>query len=162
MFEQEPKSQGWLSDDAFRQVVMHTPLVSMDFVVTNAQGEWLLGQRVNRPAQGSWFVPGGRVCKGETLEAAARRLTLSELGHACQLSGMRFLGVYQHFYADSMLDPKCSTHYVVLAYQLTLSLDIEALPREQHDRYAWWPAHAVLHDEMVHVNTRSYLSAVQS
>ena len=123
MCETQSTRQGWLSDDAFRHVVAHTPLVSLDFVVTNPQGEWLLGQRVNRPAQGSWFEPGGRMRKGESLEAAARRLTLGELSQTSELLSMRFLGVYQHFYADSMLDPELSTHYVVLAYQLMLEPD---------------------------------------
>ena len=153
-------SDGWLSDDAFHQVVAHTPLVSLDFVVTNTQGEWLLGRRVNRPAQGSWFVPGGRVRKGETLENAAHRLIQEELGHPGDLKDMDFLGVYQHFYADSMLAPDLSTHYVVLAYQFVAELDIETLPRQQHRCYRWWMPQAVACDEAVHVNTRAYLPAV--
>ncbi|WP_275668763.1 GDP-mannose mannosyl hydrolase [Halomonas urmiana] len=162
MCEMQSTGQGWLSDDAFRQVVAHTPLVSLDFVVTNARGEWLLGQRVNRPAQGSWFVPGGRVRKNETLDAAAQRLTMDELGQATELAGMRFLGVFQHFYADSMLDPELSTHYVVLAYQLRLEPALETLPRQQHGGYRWWPPHAIAHDETVHANTRAYLPPVPS
>ena len=162
MCETQLTHQGWLSDDAFRQVVAHTPLISLDFVVTNPQGEWLLGQRVNRPAQGSWFVPGGRVRKGERLEGAARRLTRNELGQASALAEMRFLGVYQHFYADSMLDPELSTHYVVLAYQLMLEPDLETLPRQQHGGYRWWSPHAIAHGDMVHANTRVYLPAVSS
>ncbi|MBB3189446.1 GDP-mannose mannosyl hydrolase [Halomonas cerina] len=158
----EPASAGWLSDDAFHQVIAHTPLISLDFVVTNPQGEWLLGQRVNRPAQGSWFVPGGRVRKDETLEAAAQRLTRAELGQAIELAHMRFLGVYQHFYADSMLDPGLSTHYVVLAYQVSRALDLEALPRQQHDRYRWWSPQAIATTEAVHANTRAYLPAVST
>lgn len=161
MCEMQLPHQGWLIDDAFRDVVAHTPLVSLDFVVTNTRGEWLLGQRLNRPARGSWFVPGGRVRKGESLEAAARRLTRSELGQSNELSGMRFLGVYQHFYADSMLDPGLSTHYVVLAYQLILDLDLETLPREQHGGYRWWSPHSIADDKAVHANTRAYLPAVK-
>ncbi|APE32615.1 GDP-mannose mannosyl hydrolase [Halomonas aestuarii] len=162
MCETQSPSQGWLADDAFRQVIAHAPLVSLDFVVTNTQGEWLLGQRLNRPAQGSWFVPGGRVRKGETLEAAALRLTMSELGQAVELACMRFLDVYQHFYADSMFDPGLSTHYVVLAYQVTLAPSLQALPRQQHGGYHWYSPDAVAHDERVHANTRAYLPAVSA
>ncbi|SFT81791.1 GDP-mannose mannosyl hydrolase [Halomonas saccharevitans] len=162
MCETPSTGQGWLSDDTFRQVVANTPLVSLDFVVTNPQGEWLLGQRVNRPAQGCWFVPGGRVRKSETLEAAAQRLTRDELGQASELADLCFLGVYQHFYADSTLDPEHSTHYVVLAYQLMLEPELETLPRQQHCGYRWWSPHAIVHDETVHANTRAYLPAVQS
>lgn len=162
MCEAQLPDQAWLSDDVFRQVVAHTPLVSLDFVVTNTHGQWLLGQRLNRPARGSWFVPGGRVRKGEALEAAAQRLTRSELGQSNELLGMRFLGVYQHFYPDSMLDPGLTTHYVVLAYQLILDIDLETLPREQHGKYRWWSPHSIAEDEAVHANTRAYLPAVKA
>lgn len=57
----------WLSGDTFRMVVASAPLVSIDLVVENSAGELLLGERLNRPAQGFWFVPGGRVQKNETL-----------------------------------------------------------------------------------------------
>ncbi|PXX97668.1 GDP-mannose mannosyl hydrolase [Halomonas sp. LBP4] len=153
---------GWLSDADFGRVVAHTPLVSLDFVVTNPQGDWLLGQRLNRPAQGSWFVPGGRIRKDEPLEAAARRLTETELDQIHELATMRFLGVYQHFYADSVVSPEISTHYVVLAYQLQTTPDLDALPQQQHDRYRWWSPRAIANAEAVHVNTRAYLPAVST
>lgn len=160
MHELPAITQGWLSSDDFRHVVSHTPLVSMDFVVTNPQGEWLLGERLNRPAQGSWFVPGGRILKGETLDATALRLTQDELGQSVPLSSMCSLGVYQHFYTDSMLDPEVSTHYVVLAYHLSLDIDLATLPRVQHGGYQWWPPGAIAQDNRVHANTRAYLSAI--
>lgn len=70
----------WLTDETFRTVLASTPLVSIDLVVENSAGEILLGQRLNRPAQGFWFVPGGRIQKSESLDAAFRRLTRGELG----------------------------------------------------------------------------------
>lgn len=54
---------GWLDTDIFATVVHCAPLISIDLLVQNAQGEYLLGLRNNRPAQGYWFVPGGRVKK---------------------------------------------------------------------------------------------------
>lgn len=53
----------FLRQEDFATVVRSTPLVSLDLIVENAQGEFLLGKRLNRPAQGFWFVPGGRVQK---------------------------------------------------------------------------------------------------
>ena len=69
----------FLRQEDFATVVRSTPLVSLDFIVENSRGEFLLGKRTNRPAQGYWFVPGGRVQKDETLEAAFERLTMAEL-----------------------------------------------------------------------------------
>ena len=71
---------GWLDVTTFETVVASTPLISIDLLVQNEHGEYLLGLRNNRPAQGYWFVPGGRVLKNETLDGAFKRLTFEELG----------------------------------------------------------------------------------
>ena len=53
----------FLRHEDFATVVRSAPLVAIDLIVENARGEYLFGQRINRPAQGYWFVPGGRVQK---------------------------------------------------------------------------------------------------
>lgn len=87
----------FLRQEDFATVVRSTPLVSLDFIVENSRGEFLLGKRTNRPAQGYWFVPGGRVQKDETLEAAFERLTMAELGLRLPITAGQFYGVWQHF-----------------------------------------------------------------
>jgi colanic acid biosynthesis protein WcaH len=49
----------FLEKDLFSTVIKSTPLVSIDLVVKNNRGQTLLGQRLNKPAKGFWFVPGG-------------------------------------------------------------------------------------------------------
>lgn len=39
---------------------------------------YLVGERINRAAQGYWFVPGGRMYKGEALTKAFGRITFRE------------------------------------------------------------------------------------
>lgn len=70
----------WLPDETFKSIIQHTPLISIDLIVRNEQGHVLLGQRVNAPAKGYWFVLGGRVRKNETLDDAFVRLVREELG----------------------------------------------------------------------------------
>ena len=48
-----------LSREEFLKVVENTPLVSIDLIVQDPQGRILVGYRKNRPAQNTWFVPGG-------------------------------------------------------------------------------------------------------
>jgi colanic acid biosynthesis protein WcaH len=155
----------WLSNELFRSVVASTPLISIDLVVQNSQGQCLLGQRLNRPAKGDWFVPGGRILKNETLDAAFKRLTLEELGKASQRNDARLLGVYEHFYSDSVFADSGTgpdTHYVVLAYQIVLAEgDTLQPPRAQHDAYRWWPLIEMQTNEQVHSNTRAYLDALR-
>ncbi len=155
----------WLSDDLFRSVIAATPLVSIDLVVENAAGEILLGQRLNRPAQGYWFVPGGRIQKNETLDAAFLRLTACELGLALPRAMGRLLDVYEHFYNDSVFAGEGQgpdTHYVVLGYHLRLPADSTLMPPlEQHDHYRWWSKADMRNSQDVHINSRAYLAAMR-
>lgn len=156
----------WLSDDTFRTVVASAPLVSIDLVVENTAGEILLGERLNRPAQGFWFVPGGRVQKNETLDDAFIRLTLTELGHTFERDHARFLGVFEHFYQDSVFGlPGVSnsaggpdTHYAVLAYHLSLPAGQHLTPpNAQHGQFRWWARETTCPGAKVHPNTLAYL-----
>ena len=54
-----------LDKDTFSTVIQNTPLISIDLIVENKKGQILLGKRVNEPALGYWFVPGGRIFKDE-------------------------------------------------------------------------------------------------
>lgn len=152
-----------LSDDAFRTVIESTPLVSIDLVVSNDCGEILLGERLNRPAQGTWFVPGGRVRKDERLDTAFERLTLNELGRSSRREQARLLGVFEHFYDDNVFSNapySAGTHYVVLAYALSWGSQNEphTWPRDQHAWFRWWPLQVAANSEVVHVNSKAYFS----
>lgn len=146
----------YLPGEQFRQVIASTPLVSIDIVLVHER-QALLGQRLNRPAQGYWFVPGGRIRKNETLAAAFQRLTLNELGVGLAYDQARFLGAFDHFYTDSVFGEEPSTHYVALGMYLELPKRIEHLPEEQHDAFAWWPIQHALSDAAVHKYTKDYL-----
>ncbi len=155
----------FLSDDQFERVVDLTPLISLDLVIKNQQGEVLLGKRNNRPAQGYWFVPGGRILKNETLAAAFLRLTQAELGVAIEMQQARHIGLYEHFYPDSIFGEAISTHYVVNAFELVLDTPLAALPehlpehlpRIQHSDYAWWVVSDLLASDEVHMHTKWYV-----
>ena len=127
----------FLRPEDFATVVRSTPLISIDLIVENESGEFLLGKRTNRPAQGYWFVPGGRVQKDEPLASAFERLTLAELGVLLPMSAGEFYGVWQHFYDDNFSGSDFSTHYIVLGFRLRVDASSLALPTEQHDDYRW-------------------------
>jgi colanic acid biosynthesis protein WcaH len=131
------------------------PLVSIDLIVRDGDGRVLVGERRNRPAQGSWFVPGGRVLKDESLDEAFRRIAGSELAFGCERQEARFRGVFEHHYPDNAGDESFSTHYVVLAYELDWPQDAE-LPNEQHAAWRWLGMSELLSDAAVHPNTAAY------
>ncbi|WP_292959264.1 GDP-mannose mannosyl hydrolase [Neptuniibacter sp. UBA6509] len=146
----------FLDQDTFKVVVDSAPLISIDLVVRSANGTVLLGKRTNRPAKGFWFVPGGRVLKGETLANAFSRLTLAELGIELSIDQADYLGLYEHFYHDSALCESTSTHYVVNAFVITLNQDITELPQEQHSDYRWLSQNELLSDKQVHEHSKWY------
>ncbi|TKF64197.1 GDP-mannose mannosyl hydrolase [Vibrio sp. F13] len=145
-----------LDTEAFKTVVASTPLISMDLIVQNNAGQVLLGYRNNRPAQGFWFVPGGRVLKDERFEMAFERLSDIELGERYTLSQAEFLGPYEHLYPDNFSGAAFTTHYVVLGYKITWNGELSDLPSEQHCDYRWWNIEDLLDASQVHDNTKAY------
>lgn len=147
----------FLRQDTFTTIIEHTPLVSIDLVIFNGQGEVLLGERLNRPAQGYWFVPGGRIQKNESLVDAFSRLTRSELGLELNFTDASIIGAYDHFYDDCVFDHDISTHYVAIAYRLILETPLTELPiDDQHSAYNWRKVKELIVDPKVHPNTKIY------
>ncbi|WP_024605740.1 MULTISPECIES: GDP-mannose mannosyl hydrolase [unclassified Pseudoalteromonas] len=152
----------FLDKATFSTVVDSTPLVSIDLVVINEQGQALLGERLNRPAQGYWFIPGGRILKHESLESAFKRLTLNELGYELNIKDAELLGPYDHFYGDSVFGESIKTHYVAIAYVVRASeKQLSNLPiNEQHGCYEWFDMDAISNNEKVHIHTKWYFDAI--
>jgi colanic acid biosynthesis protein WcaH len=148
----------FLDEDTFKTVIASAPLVSIDLVIKNRQGQYLLGYRTNRPAQGFWFVPGGRIQKDESMDVAFLRLTKNELGHSIARTDATFIGPFEHFYQDYVFGGECTTHYVVLAYTLNIDINLSSLPNEQHNHYAWFSRDELLSREDVHTHSKWYVA----
>lgn len=151
-----------LDTQTFKNIVTVTPLVSIDLIVKKGDHEILLGLRNNRPAQGFWFVPGGRILKNEAIQTALSRIVAKELGLATHISSGElkpvFHGAYEHMYQDCFAgDIGISTHYVVLAYRIDVPSDF-ALPimDEQHAEFKWWTIQDALSSNAVHQYTKNY------
>ena len=155
------KPGAWLESQDFERVVRFTPLVSIDIVVRSKDGHVLLGRRKNEPARNSFFVPGGRITKNESLEAAFKRITVTELGLQMELKQARFIGVYEHIYKENVFGKLgFGTHYVVLAYELILTQTPASLPTQQHEDYVWKTEREVLDWPAVHEFTKAYFRGV--
>jgi len=154
----------FLEQSVFSQVVAFAPLISIDLILKSADGQFLLGERLNRPAQGFWFVPGGRVFKNEALDDAFVRITTAELGLSFIRSNAEFLGIYEHFYDDSQFGEHqldSSTHYVVMAYVINVpSKDLISPPKDQHGQYAWWSLTNIESSQAVHGYTKDYFCSM--
>ena len=147
----------WLPDETFKSIIQHTPLISIDLIVRNEQGEVLLGKRINAPAKGHWFVPGGRVRKNETLDDAFVRLVREELGieSGVTRADAKFLGVFEHFYDDCVFNNKISTHYIVLAYLIEVK-EIKIEKSKQHNEFAFYAEKYIRGINDLHQFARNY------
>lgn len=148
----------FISEEKFKVVLDSTPLVSIDLLVEDEQGRFLLGYRKNRPAQHYWFAPGGRIQKNESLDAAFKRLTAQELGTEFSIEQATLLGPFDHFYDDCVFGRDISTHYVAIGYKLKVT-NLPALPDQQHSDYQWYSRKDMLSDIRVHKNTKAYFLA---
>lgn len=144
--------------NTFKTIIENTPLVSIDFVVYNQKGEVLLGKRNNRPAQGCWFVPGGRIKKDELMSAAFKRLTKNELGVEFNISQAELIGPFEHLYVDNVSGEDFSTHYIALGYRLIINDSLLSLPTEQHNQYIWLPETELLKHPNIHKHTLWYFN----
>lgn len=144
-----------ISSDKFRLVIENTPLISIDFIIENRNGDYLLGKRINKPADGFWFTLGGRIFKNERIDAAIGRLSKKEFNLEITQEMLNFHGVYEHFYDNSYADNEISTHYVVLAYHLKIDKEL-ILPDIEHNAYHYFSKEELLNNSDVHDYVKNY------
>ncbi len=152
-----PTASHYLPDVLFEKIIANAPLIAIDLIVEDSDRRVLLGWRKNPPAKASWFVPGGRVRKNETLDTAFARISEAELGQKFQREQSVFIGIYQHFYPDNFLGQDGeSTHYLALAHRLWSGDCQLNLPLCQHAQYRWAYPRSIVSDLQVHAYTRAY------
>lgn len=143
-----------ITEQNLLEVIARAPLVSIDLVVRDAEGRVLLGLRKNEPAREMWFVPGGRIHKDEDLDEAFVRISYTELGVKFYRSEARFIGVFEHKYDTNFLGKNgIGTHYVVLAYEICPSIQLDNLPSTQHRKFQWFSKD----DANLHSNVHQYV-----
>ena len=147
-------NSGYLRGELFKTIIEHSPLVSVDLIVRQ-EDKVLLGKRVNKPAQRYWFTLGGRVLKNERIESAIQRIGKLELGIIIN-SDPKFIGVFEHFYDDSIFDA-VSTHYLNLGYEVEVS-GLEDLPKDQHNAYRWFGLEELMQSDEVHKYVKDYFT----
>jgi len=147
-----------LSKEDFSEIIKNSPIFSLDLVIINEHDELLLGKRLNAPAKGFWFVPGGRVFKQERLEDAFLRISEAEIGCCLNRQDAHLLGIFDHIYEDSVFSSDISTHYINAAYFVKVKTTDLKLPLgEQHLHYRWLNLSEVKDDATVHTYSKIFL-----
>lgn len=68
----------------YNDILSNMPIACVDIAIV-AYGSVLLVMRNDPPAKGQWWVPGGRVLKGEMMTETAARKAREEVGIACHV-----------------------------------------------------------------------------
>ncbi len=106
-----------IPDDLYRRIIDAIPILCVDIVLKDGD-RFLLVKREREPLKGRWWVPGGRVLKGETIITAARRKIREELGARAEI--LEPLGYYEKLFKKNEFGVESGIH--------TLSIVVSARP----------------------------------
>jgi len=73
----------WIPQIEYDRIISYIPIVCVDCVVI-FEGQVLLIKRRDEPMAGEWWLPGGRLWKGESLNSCALRKVQRETGLHCK------------------------------------------------------------------------------
>lgn len=125
-----------LPDEAYGAVIDNVVIATVDCIVVNPNGRMLLGKRQQEPWP-DWFVIGGRMRPGETVEQAAQRTVEREIG-LVGIDPARFvlLEVASHVWAKrQQLPQENGLHCISIAMVLILTAE-EAAAVKQNEEYS--------------------------
>jgi colanic acid biosynthesis protein WcaH len=90
-------------------MLLNLPILCVDLIIQNSEGEFLLVKRDNHPIKGYDWVPGGRMLKNVGVEENAQKKCQQELG--VNITEWRVVGIYDDQYDTNAfnLDTKIHT-----------------------------------------------------
>jgi colanic acid biosynthesis protein WcaH len=145
-----------LDSETLKMVIGNTPLVSID-ICLECKGQMLLGKRKNEPLKGIWFTPGGRIYKNEKWQDCLIRVALTELGLSIQSEDKFILmGLWDHFYPNSVFDQNSSTHYVNLPHYACIDYKPNIRVDDQHIMFKWFDLEVIINEDTFHPYIKNY------
>lgn len=101
-------NHNFIPQDKYDEILRLVPIVCVDVAIAY-RGKVLLVKRRDTPCADQWWLPGGRLFKGEGLEDCVRRKAKEEVG----LMGLE-LDLFYH--ASTIFDTVHSVNFVYLAF----------------------------------------------
>ena len=80
-------NNGYIPQTEYDLIITKVPIVCVD-VIIYYQDKILFIKRADEPARNEWWIPGGRLHKGETLKDCALRKAKEETGLNCIFRGI--------------------------------------------------------------------------
>ena len=108
------------------------PIICVDGVILNENGEILFLKRKNEPEKNKWWFPGGRLLKNEYLESAIVRKFKEEVN--IKSTVIKFLGVTETIFETGPYEIPVHTvnfTYLMSAKDYTVKID------DLHSEFIW-------------------------
>jgi 8-oxo-dGTP pyrophosphatase MutT (NUDIX family) len=127
-----------MADTSADPIAAEPPLFALSAAVfVEREGKILILKRAGGEATGAWYIPGGAVDAGETVEQAARRELMEEAGLApdgpLRCVGVVHMHVYGHDSLQVVYACSCPTGEVRISHEHSGARWID--PLEYRDRY---------------------------
>jgi len=120
--------------ELYKQIHSVMPMPCVD-IILKRKGEILLVKRVNKPVEGQWWFPGGRVLKGETREAAVIRKSKEEIGVDVKI--LMELGTDDTIFENDGPFGE-TTHTINTVYLVEVDGNKDFSLDSQHSDYGWF------------------------
>lgn len=98
----------------YKEIIKALPILCVDVVVRNPKNEYLLVKRANEPLKGHWWVIGGRVFRGETMEQAAIRKVKEEA--SLDVTNLELIGYYEETFRENPFGTDGGIHTVSIVF----------------------------------------------
>ena len=153
-----------LPEEIWRTCVDSIPIFGIDMIIFSQKYGVLMGYRINNPAKGKLFVPGGRIYKNERIIDAFNRILLSETGLTFPFNKTTSIGLYEHFYnVTSWSTLECSTHYIIEARLIEVeqeNIKLKINLNEQHSNFEWISLEDIQSND-IHYYSKMYLNKIK-
>lgn len=122
-----------IKESLYKKIQEVLPICCVDIVILNKKKQFLLLKRNNEPAKGLWWIPGGRILKGELIEKAVLRKAKEETGLDVKIKKM--MGVKETIFKKGVFGKSVHTIniiFLVLAKKDNVKMD------KQNSEYKWF------------------------
>lgn len=127
-------SKGFIDQKLYEKIVEVMPVSCVDLIIVH-KDSFLLGKRINSPAKGKWWVPGGRILKGESLEHAARRKCIEETG--LKIKTMKNLLTKEWIFPQES-SSKTDNHVICTVFKIEVNSVVSLKKDSQHEEVRWF------------------------
>lgn len=125
----------YIKEEDYIKIMKTIPVVCVDAIIQNENKEFLLVKRLNEPLKGQFWMPGGRLLKGESAKEGVLRKVKQEIGIDCKV--VKCLGCIEEIYPTTEQLKDCSFHAVSIVFLINIgNQDIKL--DNQSEEWRWF------------------------